>query len=584
KSLDDLINSVRALELEVEQLRKEEDQEIKIGSCHFAREGSHREPAKEGRDLLLFLPGVDGLNMEAVDQFDFLSVYFDVWSMKVRGNDQSTFAELTVQVMEFMRIVGVSQERQAVIVGSSFGGLLAVNVVHQGPRQVKGLVLINPATSYDRSHFRMVGSLVANAPGMGAFGMAATLALTTTVPDTSLVSRYLLELEALPPQEVAPWFKALTDEWLGRIASLFDKTPQEQLRWRLVRWLEEGSKVVEPLLQELTLPVLVLAGSEDHMLPSVDEAARLNDIIPTCQQIVLRGVGHAALHNPGEVNLRAILQSSVIYDQRLRDRIVQRKEAKKASKRWKKDKGGSNDSDQENGVVDPMLDFKLDLDDDIVNLIWESTQAMDRFTSPIFLSVNERGELEEGLGGVPDYKEGRSMLFVGNHQLLGIDMPILVRKILAEKDICVRGLAHPIVTSAGMGGFLENMMKQKEPDQNQGYGATRTAGVSVPLVLHTMARYVGTTGLNVVTASARTVARGFSFTHRVVRRGQKRLRGLDDDSSSLPPRPLIERVSEFMAKLGAVPVTPRNMFRLLKAGEAVLLYPGGTKEALHQKV
>lgn len=39
-----------------------------------------------------------------------------------------------------------------------------------------------------------------------------------------------------------------------------------------------------------------------------------------------------------------------------------------------------------------------------------------------------------------------------------------------------------------------------------------------------------------------------------------------------------------MAKLGAVPVTPRNMFRLLKAGEAVLLYPGGTKEALHQKV
>lgn len=60
---------------------------------------------------------------------------------------------------------------------------------------------------------------------------------------------------------------------------------QEQLRWRLVRWLEEGSKVVEPLLQELTLPVLVLAGSEDHMLPSVDEAARLNDIIPTCQQV-----------------------------------------------------------------------------------------------------------------------------------------------------------------------------------------------------------------------------------------------------------------------------------------------------------
>lgn len=39
-----------------------------------------------------------------------------------------------------------------------------------------------------------------------------------------------------------------------------------------------------------------------------------------------------------------------------------------------------------------------------------------------------------------------------------------------------------------------------------------------------------------------------------------------------------------MGKLGAVPVTPRNMYRLVNAGEAVLLYPGGAKEALHQKV
>lgn len=67
--------------------------------------------------------------------------------------------------------------------------------------------------------------------------------------------------------------------------------PQEHLRWRLIHWLEEGSKVVEPLLVELTLPVLVLAGSEDHMLPSVDEAARLNDIIPTCQQVCSGNMG-----------------------------------------------------------------------------------------------------------------------------------------------------------------------------------------------------------------------------------------------------------------------------------------------------
>lgn len=46
------------------------------------------------------------------------------------------------------------------------------------------------------------------------------------------VSRYLSELEALPPQEVAPWFKALTDEWLGHIAGLFDKMSQVQRKGR----------------------------------------------------------------------------------------------------------------------------------------------------------------------------------------------------------------------------------------------------------------------------------------------------------------------------------------------------------------
>lgn len=38
-----------------------------------------------------------------------------------------------------------------------------------------------------------------------------------------------------------------------------------------------------------------------------------------------------------------------------------------------------------------------------------------------------------------------------------------------------------------------------------------------------------------------------------------------------------------MVKFGAVPKTPRNMPKLLRAGEAVLRYPGGVKEALHQK-
>ncbi|CAN0554560.1 unnamed protein product, partial [Ectocarpus sp. 12 AP-2014] len=300
-------------------------------------------------------------------------------------------------------------------------------------------------------------------------------------------------------------------------------------------------------------------------------------------QVVLRGVGHAALHNPGEVNLYALLKDSVIYDDHFLDRIISSKEAKKASKRWHKDKSGGDDLRRGEGVGDPVLDFKLDLDDRGVKMAWESTEMMDRFTSPVFFSVNEHGELNHGLGSVPDYQEGRSILFVGNHQLLGIDMPILVRKIFAEKHILVRGLAHPVVTGCGTGDLFETIKRQQESDETQAKHSLGASGITRPLVsaavqaVRATSRRIG----SVVTACAKTVADGASLAHRVIKRDRE---GFDRVEGSASSPSISERVGGFMAKLGAVPVTPRNMLRLFKAGESMLLYPGGVKEALHQKV
>lgn len=71
-------------------------------------------------------------------------------------------------------------------------------------------MLVNPATSYDRSHWRVVGSLVADAPGLGAFGIAATLTLATTVPDTSMVCDFSL-IVARYGTGHKPWLSRCTD-------------------------------------------------------------------------------------------------------------------------------------------------------------------------------------------------------------------------------------------------------------------------------------------------------------------------------------------------------------------------------------
>lgn len=43
------------------------------------------------------------------------------------------------------------------------------------------------------------------------------------------------------------------------------------------------------------MPVLVIAGSADRLLPSPAEAERLKGIIPGCRTMVLEGHGHAPL-------------------------------------------------------------------------------------------------------------------------------------------------------------------------------------------------------------------------------------------------------------------------------------------------
>lgn len=55
-------------------------------------------------------------------------------------------------------------------------------------------------------------------------------------------------------------------------------------------------------------------------------------------------------------------------------------------------------------------------------------------------STLEDGKIVEGLAGVPN--EG-PVLLVGYHMLMGLELSPLVERFLTEKNIMVRGLAHP---------------------------------------------------------------------------------------------------------------------------------------------
>lgn len=143
-----------------------------------------------------------------------------------------------------------------------------------------------------------------------------------------------------------------------------------------------------------------------------------------------------------------------------------------------------------------------------------------RLCSPVYYSTTAEGKVVRGLGGIPDT---RPLLLVGNHQLFAADMYPMIAEFVKEKGVLPRGLAHPVV-------------------------------------------FAGPEALQA--ASGRDVSSGSSSE------------GGSTSSSSDSKRSGggAGQFSSLLKTYGAVPVSGRNMHKLLESGEVVLLYPGGARE------
>lgn len=84
-------------------------------------------------------------------------------------------------------------------------------------------------------------------------------------------------------------------------------------------------------------------------------------------------------------------------------------------------------------------------------------EPMKALTSSVFYSTDLRGKRHQGLAHVPAQTAGRPMLFVSNHQLLGIDSWLVVNEIQEKCDIFLRSLTHPFLYSDNPDGtsFME---------------------------------------------------------------------------------------------------------------------------------
>ncbi|XP_048552009.1 phytyl ester synthase 1, chloroplastic-like, partial [Triticum urartu] len=152
--------------------------------------------------------------------------------------------------------------------------------------------------------------------------------------------------------------------------------------------------------------VLLLASGNQN-LPPCGEADRLFKMLKNCKVRYFRNRGHTLLMER-DFNLLTVIKGVNMY---------------RRGRKW----------DAVTDFLPPTFtEFKKSTQD---------FRLLNQSMSPVLLSTLETGKIVRGLGGVPNKGP---VLFVGRHQLLGIEMPSLVQEFLKEKKETIRILSNPL--------------------------------------------------------------------------------------------------------------------------------------------
>ena len=173
-----------------------------------------------------------------------------------------------------MDSLGVSK---AILVGNSSGGRLAVQAALAQPQRVSGLVLVDPAIyTGGGQRFGLLAPIV-NTPQMdrlgpiltrGIAGDQGTQFLQTAWHDPSKITE-AITAGYRKPLRVADWDIAL---------------------WQFTK-AGTGDEDLAPRLSELRMPVLVVAGDDDRIVPTAD-SVRLGGDIPGAKLEIFPACGH----------------------------------------------------------------------------------------------------------------------------------------------------------------------------------------------------------------------------------------------------------------------------------------------------
>ncbi|KAK6137344.1 hypothetical protein DH2020_028904 [Rehmannia glutinosa] len=377
-------------------------------------------PPLQNSPVLLYLPGIDGLGMGLILHHKALGKVFEIRCMHIPVNDRTPYEKLVKFVENAVRAEHASYPNKPIyLVGDSFGACLALSVAASNPEIDLVLILVNPATSFNKSKLQHFLPLLEVLPEKLDTILPYLFGATLGDPIKMANVINTKNLLTSPAKQIESLILELSSLMTG-ISSLADILPKQTLIWKL-KLLKSAAAYSNSRIHSIKHEVLILASGKDSMLPSKHEAQRLSDLLKNCRVRFFKNNGHTLLMEDG-TNLLTVLKGTCTY---------------RRSKRR-----------------DPVTDF-------LPPSMSEFQKAFDHLlgwfraaTSPVTFSTLADGKIVRGLKGVPD---NGPVLLVGYHMLLGAEIGSVVEEFLREKNVMVYGMAHPEIFTLNMEEHLQEI-------------------------------------------------------------------------------------------------------------------------------
>ena len=200
-----------------------------------------------------------------------------------KADTEYSAALWTEQVHDFWRtFIGVP----AILVGNSIGSLVCLNATYTYPEMVRGLVMLSlPDVSVREDML----SPIARPLVTGIENLVASPWLIKNVLKLVRKPRIIRRWAGI----AYPNKEAVTDELVEILSSPAYDEGSEQTLFRLSRDVRKAgfAKSVEDILPQITVPILLIWGLQDKMIPPT-QARAIAGLNPLLQLIELENAGH----------------------------------------------------------------------------------------------------------------------------------------------------------------------------------------------------------------------------------------------------------------------------------------------------